>query len=154
MILASGAAAAAAIQADPVHQRSVSLAMANSLAEAAIVSCRAEDRNAVVAVVDRGGNLVALQRGDEVGPHNTRAAERKAFTALSTKSSTAALAERAAKDPGSRNLVTVPELLLLGGGLPIVDDGEVIGGIGVAGSGGSVSDDNCAKAGLAAIARR
>lgn len=135
----------------PATQRSVSLEMANVLADAALVSCRAMSRDAVAAIVDRGGNLIALQRADNIGPHNTRAAERKAFTALSTKTSTSALAERAATDPGSRNLAHVPELLLLGGGLPIVHAGEVIGGIGVAGSGGSVSDEQCASAALATL---
>lgn len=136
----------------PVEQRSVSLEMANSLAQSALLACRAMNRDAVVAIVDHGGNLVALQRGDRVGPHNTRAAERKAFTALSTKTSTARLAERAATDPGSRNLASVPDLLLLGGGLPIIHDGEVVGGIGIAGSGGSVSDEQCAQAALAQVA--
>lgn len=135
-----------------VEQHSVSLEMANALVETALASCRAMNRDAVVAIVDRGGNLIALQRGDLVGPHNTRAAERKAFTALSTKTATSALAERAASDPGSRNLANVPELLLLGGGLPILQGGEVIGGIGVAGSGGSVTDEQCASAALAALA--
>ena len=135
-----------------VEQRSVSLDMANALAETALASCHAMNRDAVVAIVDRGGNLIALQRGDLVGPHNTRAAERKAFTALSTKTGTSALAERAASDPGSRNLANVPELLLLGGGLPILQGVEVIGGIGVAGSGGSVTDEQCASAALAALA--
>lgn len=145
--------AAMAVSLTPAEQRSVSLDMANALAEAAMASCRGMDRDAVVAIVDRGGNLMALQRGDRVGPHNTRAAERKAFTALSTKTSTSALAERAATDPGSRNLASVPELLLLGGGLPILHGGEVIGGIGVAGSGGSVSDEQCATAALAKFTR-
>ena len=77
--------------------------------------------------------------------HNILAAQRKAFTALSTKTSTAALAERAAADASSRNLLTVPELLLLGGGLPLVVPGEVVGGIGVAGSGGAANDEGCAS---------
>ena len=136
----------------PLEQRTVSLAMAKALADAALASCRAVDRDAVVAIVDRGGNLVVLQRGDQVGPHNTRAAERKAFTALSTKTSTASLAERAASDPGSRNLTSVAELLLLGGGMPIRHGEETIGGIGVAGSGGSASDDHCARAALEQVA--
>ena len=62
------------------------------------------------------------------------------------------LVKRAASDPGSRNLANVPELLLLGGGLPILQGVEVIGGIGVAGSGGSVTDEQCASAALAALA--
>jgi len=142
-----------AVELAPTEQRSVSLEMANALAQTALGACRAMNRDAVVAIVDRGGNLIALQRGDQVGPHNTRAAERKAFTALSTKTSTSALAARAASDPGSRNLASVDDLLLLGGGLPIVHRGEVIGGIGVAGSGGSASDEHCASASLAKFAR-
>lgn len=143
---------AAAALPGPMIQKSVSLDMANALADATLASCRTMNRNAVVAIVDRGGNLIALQRGDNVGPHNSRAAERKAFTAVSTRTGTSALAERAASDPGSRYLAHVPELLLLGGGLPILHGGEVIGGIGVAGSGGSASDEQCASAALAKFA--
>ncbi|UZK68814.1 heme-binding protein [Sphingomonas sp. S1-29] len=135
----------------PVERITVSLAMANKLTAAAISSCRAIRREAVVAVVDRGGNLIALQRGDDIGPHNTLAAQRKAFTALSTKTSTGELAGRAAADPASRNLVTVPELLLLGGGLPLVVDGDVAGGIGVAGSGGAANDELCAKGAITKV---
>ena len=148
MLLLSAAAIAAPSAA--LERKTVSLALANDLASAAIASCRAIGREAAVAVVDRGGNLVALQRGDDVGPHNTLAAQHKAFTALSTKTSTATLADRAASDPASRNLVSLPELLLLGGGQPIAIAGDVVGAIGVAGAGGAANDDRCA---LAAIAR-
>lgn len=137
----------------PAAQQSVSLEMANALADKTLASCRAMNREAVVAIVDRGGNLIVLKRADQVGPHNSRAAERKAFTALSAKTSTSVLAERVATDPGSRNLANVPELLLLGGGLPIIHAGEVIGGIGVAGSGGSASDERCASSALASLER-
>ncbi len=145
------AAIAAATPAVPLERKTVSLALANSLAGAAIAACRTIGRDAVVAVVDRGGNLVAVQRGDDIGPHNTLAAQRKAFTAVSTRTSTAILAERAAADPMSRNLVTIPELLLLGGGVPLLVGGDVIGGIGVAGSGGSANDERCATEALAQV---
>nr|WP_277991215.1 heme-binding protein [Sphingomonas panni] len=135
---------AASAPAVPLERKTVSLELANRLVSTAIASCRAIGKESVVAVVDRGGNLVAIQRGDDIGPHNTIAAQRKAFTALSTKSSTSVLARRAADDPTSSNLTTVPELLLLGGGMPLSVDGDVIGGIGVAGSGGAANDERCA----------
>lgn len=141
----------AATSAAPLQIKTVSLSLANNLTAAAIASCRAIGREAVVAVVDHGGNLVALQRGNDIGPHNTLAAQRKAFTALSTKANTAELAARAAADPSSRNLVTVPELLLLGGGMPLIVEGDVIGGIGVAGSGGSANDERCATEAIAQV---
>ena len=131
-----------------IERGTIALTAANTLAAAAIASCRSIGREAVVAVVDRGGNLIVLQRGDDVGPHNTEAAQRKAFTALSKKTGTTVLAERAASDPASQNLVSIPELLLLGGGLPLNIDGETIGAVGVAGAGGAANDDHCARAAI------
>lgn len=65
------AAAMSAGQAAPLQRQTISLALANGRATTAIAPCRAIGREAVVAVVDRGGNLVALQRGDDIGPHNS-----------------------------------------------------------------------------------
>jgi uncharacterized protein GlcG (DUF336 family) len=126
----------------------MSLALANQLADATLEACHSDDNTAVVAVVDRGGNLVALQRDDNIGPHNTRAAQRKAFTSLSTKSPTTKLAKIARDDPSSSNLTTVDDLLLLGGGVPVRVDGEVVGAVGVAGAGGSATDEDCAMDGI------
>jgi len=126
------------------------LEAANSLAGAAIAACRAQGRAIVVSVVDRGGNLVAVQRSDGVGPHNTEASRRKAYTALSTRSSTLDLARNAAFDPDARNLATLPALLLLGGGVPLRVQDQVVGAIGVAGGGGAQGDHACALAAIAA----
>ena len=62
----------------PITQQNVSLALADGLIQQTLDACHAQNRTAVVAVVDRGGNLVALRRDDNVGPHNTLAAQRKA----------------------------------------------------------------------------
>ena len=72
----------------PITQQNVSLALADGLTQQTLDACHAQNRTAVVAVVDRGGNLVALRRDDNVGPHNTLAAQRKAYTALSSKTPT------------------------------------------------------------------
>lgn len=148
--LVVGTSPRAASTAQVRQQTTVSLALANRIATATIDACRATGRSAVVAVVDRGGNLVALQRGDDVGPHNTMAAQRKAFTALSTKTNTRVLSERSGADPASRNLNTVETLLLLGGGIPVTFGEEVIGAVGVAGAGGSAQDEACAAKGITA----
>lgn len=148
---ATALAATVAAPAQALERNTISLALANRLASAAIAACNAIGREAAVAVVDRGGNLIALQRGDDIGPHNTLAAQRKAFTALSTKTSTAALAERAASDPASRNLVSIAESLLIGGGEAVSVAGRVIGGIGVAGAGGAANDARCASDAIAQV---
>ena len=142
--------------ASPAHAQlrkvdELSLAAANKLADAAMAACQAQGRHIAVTVLDRGGNVVTVQRADGVGPHNTQASRRKAYTALSTKNDTQALAVAARGNPDMANLTTLPELLLLGGGLPLRARGEVVGAIGVAGGGGALQDRACAHAALAAI---
>lgn len=130
---------------NPILQQSnMSLALANQLINATLAACHADNRSAVVTVVDRGGNLIAVQRDDQVGPHNTGAAQLKAFTALSTKTPTRLLAERARTTPDSQNLATLDSLLLIGGGVPVFSGKEIIGAIGVGGAGGAAQDESCA----------
>ena len=99
-----------------------------------------------VAVVDASGQTILLSQGDGVGPHNTEAARRKAYTALSTKTPTLLLGRNARANPDSQNLATLPELLLLGGGVPLRYGDEVIGAVGVAGGGGAENDDRIGHA--------
>jgi uncharacterized protein GlcG (DUF336 family) len=134
-----------------LKQENVSLALANELISATLAACHADGRSAVVAVVDRGGNLVAVQRDDSVGPHNTEAAQRKAFTALSTKTPTRLLAANVRANPESHNLNTISSLLLIGGGVPLTVGKDVIGAIGVGGSGGAEQDEGCALKAIAQV---
>ena len=131
-----------------LQQPNVSLTLANELIDATMAACQAKGKSAVVAVVDRGGNLIALQRGDNIGPHNTDAAIRKAFTALSTKTPSRTLSDNARSNPDSNNLNTVSDLLLLGGGVPLKVGTEVIGAIAAGGAGGAVQDEACALEGI------
>jgi len=94
-----------------------------------------------VAVLDASGQTLVLSRGDGVGIHNTEAARRKAFTAASTKTATLTLGRNAKSNPDTENLANLPELLLLGGGVPLYHNGKVIGAIGIAGGGSPENDD-------------
>lgn len=148
------AAATSVLAAQPaqvLQQPNVSLALANDLISATLSACHAEGRSAVAVVVDRGGNLIAVQRDDSVGPHNTEAAQRKAFTALSTKTPTRLLAANARANPESQNLNTVDALLLIGGGVPLRVGNEVIGALGVGGAGGAAQDESCAMQAIAKV---
>ncbi|MGE8351504.1 MAG: GlcG/HbpS family heme-binding protein [Pseudomonas protegens] len=115
------------------------LATARQLADASLAQC-----TAVVSVLDRGGNLLVTLRSDGVGPHNTVASQRKAYTALSTKTPSRLFAERARNNPEAANLNTLPELLLLGGGIPLFAGQELVGAMGIAGAGGAAQDEECA----------
>ena len=103
------------------------------------------DKKVSIAILDASGTIILITRADGVGPHNTEAARRKAYTALSTKTATLALLRNAEKNPDTKNLNTLPELLLLSGGIPIWYNGNIIGSIGVAGGGSPENDDSIAK---------
>ncbi|XHF31295.1 heme-binding protein [Pseudomonas chlororaphis] len=124
---------------DLPHHADLDLKTARLLADAALENC-----TGTVSVLDRGGNLLVALRGDGVGPHNTAASQRKAYTALSTKTPTRLFAERARNNSETANLNTLDELLLLGGGIPLFAGKELVGAMGVAGSGGGEQDENCA----------
>lgn len=105
-------------------------------------------KKVTIAILDASGNIILLVRGDGVGIHNTEAARRKAYTALSTRTPTLELLRNAEINPDTRNLNTIPELLLLSGGSPIWYKGNVVGSIGVAGGGGPDNDDLIAKSAI------
>ena len=111
---------------------------ANTLAEAS-------NKKIAIAVLDASGRPILMTIADGVGPHNLEAARRKAFTALSTKTPTLLLVRNAAANPDTQNLNSLPELLLLGGGVPIIVNHKVIGSIGVAGAGGPEQDNTIAE---------
>ncbi|CAM3509614.1 heme-binding protein [Flavobacterium gelidilacus] len=98
-----------------------------------------------VAILDASGSIIVLTSGDSVGPHNTEASRRKAYTSLSTKTATLQLLRNAEQNSDTKNLNSLPELLLLSGGSPIYYKGNIIGSIGVSGGGGPENDDLIAK---------
>lgn len=110
-------------------------------AAAAIVSTAiakgAEESVAVsVAVVDPGLNLVAFGKADGATAHSVETSRRKANTAASTKKESGWMPEslELTLPLGANNLLTnIP------GGHPIIFDGKVVGGFGIAG--GTVDQD-------------
>jgi uncharacterized protein GlcG (DUF336 family) len=99
-------------------------------------------------VVDRAGTVRAVQRADNAGPHTLASSERKAWTSASAKAPTQAMMEGSQKNPGGANLVYLPGMLLLGGGVPVKAGNEVIGAVGVGGAPGGHLDEQCANAAL------
>lgn len=124
----------------------LTLDAAFEMAKRATASAATFDKKISIAVLDASGVTILLIRGEGVGPHNTEAARRKAYTALSTKTPTLSLLRNAAANPDSKNLNTLPELLLLSGATPVWYKGNIIGSIGVAGGGSAENDDLIAKA--------
>lgn len=138
-------------QAAPSQSYTMDLKLANQLVNQVMQTCTTQAKPAAVVVLDQGGNVISSQRHESIGIHNLIAAERKAFTAYSTKTSSLNFMRNAQKDPDSHNLNSLPELLLLGGGVPVMYKNQLIGAVGVAGAGGSVQDDRCAQDGIQTV---
>jgi uncharacterized protein GlcG (DUF336 family) len=143
VILFSSLAAAA-----PATSYVMDLKIANQLANNVMQACTDMAKPAAVVILDQGGNVLASQRHENVGIHNLIAAERKAFTAYSTKITTLQFMRNAQKNSDSQNLTSLPELLLLGGGVPVFYKHQLLGSVGVADAGGSLQDDQCAQKGI------
>ena len=103
----------------------------------------------VVAVVDDGGHLVALERMDGTQKGSVRVAEQKARTAMLFKRSTKVFEDAVLQ--GRPNMATLPDVICLEGGLPLLRDGVQVGAIGVSGV-KSFEDGIIAAAGVAAFA--
>jgi uncharacterized protein GlcG (DUF336 family) len=121
-------------------------------AQAAIASCRKGGYQVAVAVVDRGGNMQVMLRDRFAGPHTPETARRKAWTAVSFRTNTSELAGQTGAGKPQSGMRDVPGALALGGGLMIDAAGSMVGAIGVSGAPGGSLDDDCAQAGIDAIA--
>jgi uncharacterized protein GlcG (DUF336 family) len=134
-----------------VTQKTVSLALAQTIAQAALEQCQSMGFKVAVAVVDRGGQMIVLLRGDGAGLHTPEGAERKAFTARTFSQPSSDFVKRLNDRPetafGSRQYTRV---IALAGGIPIKVGNEVIGAVGVSGSPGK--DDVCSQAGIDKVA--
>jgi cob(I)alamin adenosyltransferase len=126
------------------------LALAKELAQAAEEAAQSLGVPMVMAVVDQGGNLVLVHRMDEALLASIDIAVNKAYTAVAVKLPTHQLAGLSL--PGQPlygiEATNRGRIVIFGGGYPIYQNGELIGGLGV--SGGTVKQDmQVAEAALA-----
>lgn len=138
----------AAAQARPDYGTAVEAATAKKLAAATLAECAKNKWNVAVAVVDNHGGLVYYERMPNTQSASFDIAIMKAKVGAMYRRTTRAFAEVIGKDGAAAT--TLPGVVASPGGLPIMQDGKVIGGIGVSGVTGD-QDEQCAKAGLAAM---
>ncbi len=129
---------------------------ARTAAEAVLTAGRAEGLRLAVVVVDRGGSTRVLLADDGAGPMAVETARRKAYTAAVNGFPTTAFAKLIASPAMAMTSppphLIDPNLLAAPGGVPIVvDEWEVIGGVGVGGADGD-TDDRLAATGVKTIA--
>jgi uncharacterized protein GlcG (DUF336 family) len=152
-IVFAGFAVSATANAQILMEKNISMQMAMTAFQGAVDACKKTGSNNItVAIVDRAGQVALEARANNASPHNLDLARRKAYTARTFRSTSMAWRDRTAGNTPNAPQRQLAEVIALGGGVPIVVGDEGIGGIGVSGSnGGQKGDEDCAKAGLAAI---
>jgi uncharacterized protein GlcG (DUF336 family) len=115
---------------------------------------RAEEQGARinVAVLDRSGRMTAFLRHPDAAFHSSDIAVDKAFTAVSFGVPTHQWPKimSTMSEAIQKGMLLRDRFIAFGGGLPIVLDGELVGGVGVSGA-SEEQDQECAEAALIAI---
>ncbi len=128
---------------------SISRESADALITAASAATRDIGLKVTIAVTDAGGHLSALARDDGAPFLTVNVAIDKAWTAASFGLPTHVWSDVIA-NPQVAQLAHQPRLVAVGGGVPIVVDGRVVGGIGISG-GNAQQDRDAAEIALKAM---
>jgi len=127
-----------------LDKKTLSLDAANKIVAGAIAEAKANNWSVDIAIVDEGGNLLSFQRMDGASIGAIDAAIGKARTASLYRRPTKVLEEVAKTRPA---ILTLPNSVLLQGGVPVVVNGQIVGAVCVGGV-TSQQDEQIAEAGL------
>jgi len=130
------------------EKKTLTLAASKKIAAAAEAEARNNNWNVVIVIVDDAGNLIFLERMDDVQIASVEIAQLKARSAALYCRPTKAFADRLAG--GDQGVLRLPGAAPMEGGVPILADGKVIGAIGVSGV-QSQQDGQIAGVGVAAL---
>lgn len=150
LLLAAVIPALTVRSADIPYGAPIPLADARKVLAAAQAEAKKNNWNVVVAIVDAGGHLVALERLDATQYGSVDVALGKAKTAAAFRRPSKAFQDAVAGGGEGLRTLRLPGATPIEGGLPIVVGGKIIGAIGVSGV-TSAQDGQIAAAGVAAL---
>jgi uncharacterized protein GlcG (DUF336 family) len=128
----------------------IQLAAAKRVIEAAEKEAAASGWAMVIAIVDSTGHLVALHKMDHAQYGSVEIAQAKARTAVNLKRPTKVLQDGVAEGGIGLRMLSVEGLSALEGGVLLMDEDRIVGGIGVSGA-DSTQDAQVAMAGVRAL---
>src|ERR1051325_11361920 len=140
------------VSAQTVEKKSLTIDGARKVIAGAVAYAKKNNApGGVIAVVDEGGNLMALERLDGTIAAGATISIGKARTAVLFKRPTKVF-EDTIKN-GRTALTALPDTLFtpLQGGIPITVDGQIVGGVGVSGASSAQQDEEIAMAGANAV---
>ena len=141
-------------EAEMLATHRIPAALAVEAAAETISVCAKQGYRETAVVLDADGATIAAIRGDGAGIHTLDSAHDKAYTSVSFRNDTIALAERAKGEDSIAPLSKLPHVMFFGGGIVIKLGDETVGAIGASGAPGAKLDDACARAGLEKIQDR
>jgi uncharacterized protein GlcG (DUF336 family) len=127
----------------------ISLQSAQAAVQAAVAEASKRGWPINIAVVDSGANLVTFVRMDGAQLASIAISEHKARAAVKFRRATR-LFEDAVQKSGFNYSLTLDDIVASRGGIPLVADGRIIGGIGCSGGTGSQDEVVC-TAGAASV---
>jgi len=137
--------------AQTVDKKGLTLDGAKKVIAAAIAEAKSKSApGGAIAVVDEGGNLVAVERLDNTFAAGANISIGKARTAVLFKRPTKFFEDVINK--GRTAMTTVNDFTPLQGGIPIIVDGQIVGAVGVSGAASAQQDEELAIAGANALA--
>jgi uncharacterized protein GlcG (DUF336 family) len=135
----------------PLVEKNVSMGMALAIIQGTLEQCTKDGYKVSVTIVDRAGNVAASVRGDGTNPHTLEFSRLKAYTAR-TRGQTSLEFMKLSSDPANAYLRQIPNVVGVGGGVPIKVGNEIIGAAGASGAPGGEKDEACVLAGIAKVA--
>jgi glc operon protein GlcG len=137
--------------AQTVQKKGLTLEGAKKVIAAAVAEAKSKNApGGAIAVVDEGGNLIAVERLDNIFAAGANISIGKARTAVLFKRPTKFFEDVINK--GRTAMATLNDFTPLQGGIPIIVDGQIIGAIGVSGASSAQQDEELAIAGANALA--
>jgi uncharacterized protein GlcG (DUF336 family) len=128
-------------------------ALARVATEAAVAEAERRGLRVCVAVVDAGGHLVAFERLDGAPFQTIGIAHAKAYSSAGNLTATHEYWRNIADSPWLvAGVQSIQGLSLLGGGLPVLYQGDVVGAVGVSGQSTMEQDQSVAEVAVAAVA--
>jgi glc operon protein GlcG len=134
----------------PEYGTAISLADAKRVMAAAEAEATANKWSVVIAIVDNAGYLAMLQKLDNTQLASVEIAQAKATTALKFRRATKAFEDTVAGGGVGLRILSMPGMYPLEGGVPLFQNGKIVGAIGVSGV-MSAQDAQVAGAGAATL---
>jgi uncharacterized protein GlcG (DUF336 family) len=139
------------VNAQLLTHKDLSVAMATTIAVAAVEACKAQGYNVSAHVLGREGQVIVGLRNEKAGLATFENSLKKAYTARTFRISSGQFANNVKGNPNAAALF-LTNITPAQGALPIKIGEETIGAIGISGAPGGDKDEACAKAGIDKVA--